>query len=341
MKRLLFIGPAPQNIGGISIHIRRLVGLMKGDYEIDFVDEGHTRYEGVYNLRSGDVFKYLGKVCKANIIHIHSGTWQLRAIHIIICKLLLRKRVIVTIHRDPNIEPHTGLTKWLLKHCDSAILVNKEGYQTMLCESNCKYVLQPAFLPPDMEDEIPLQEGITEWIENAIKNVGAFVMCSNAWNLVMHNGQDLYGLDMCIAAMAKLKEETARRYYLVFVVASNTEQQERMAVYKKQIAEIGLADRILIWEQPTSFVRLLRLCDLVVRTTNTDGDAISIREALYFGKPVLASDIVKRPEGVVMFKTRDVDDFTEKINEMANRGVTMETPQRLDYHTLYQSIYDK
>lgn len=340
MKKLLFIGPAPQNIGGISIHIRRLAGLMKGDYEIDYVDEGHTRYDGVFNLRCGNVFKYLGKVCKADIVHIHSGTWLLRAIHIFICKILLRNKVIVTIHRDPNIEPHTGLTKWLLKRCDCAILVNKEGFNTMKSEGKCNYVLQPAFLPPDMDGEAQLPEMIINWIEKAKRNEGAFLMCSNAWNLVMHDGQDLYGLDMCIDALIKLKNNQEKQYYLIFVVASNTEQQERMIGYRKQIAANELEENVLLWEQPASFVRLLQQCDLVLRTTNTDGDAISIRESLHFGKPVIASDVVKRPEGVVLFKTRDVEDLTNKIIELSVRGTNVKMPPSADFYTLYRKIYE-
>ena len=341
IKNLLFIGPAPQSIGGISIHIRRLAGLMKRDYDIDYVDEGHTRYEGVFNLRSGNVFKYLGKVFKADIIHIHSGTYLLRAIHIVICKMLLRKQVIVTIHRDPNIEPHIRLTKWLLKRCNCAILVNKEGYNTMRSEGKCKYMLQPAFLPPDMEGEAPLPETITNWIEKTKQNEGAYLLCSNAWNLVMHDGQDLYGLDICIESMIQLQDNTDKQFYLIFVVASNTEQQERMAGYKKLITDNGLEDKILIWEKPASFVRILQKCDLVLRTTNTDGDAVSIREALHFGKPVLASDAVKRPEGVALFKTRDVGDLTNKIMEMATKGANVDIPRPVDFYVLYHDIYEQ
>lgn len=340
MKRLLFIGPAPQNIGGISIHIRRLVGLVKNNYVIDYIDEGHTRYEGVFNLRSGNVFKYVRKVCTADIVHIHSGIWQTRALHISVCALLLRKKVLVTVHRDPNIEPHTGLTKWLLSRCDFAILVNQEGYNTMKRSGRCKYVLQPAFLPPVMDEEPQLPKGITQWIDGGRGKENSYLMCSNAWNLVMHDGQDLYGLDQCIEAMIKLKNEKGKNYYLIFVVASNTEQQERMANYKKQITENGLSDNILVWEESVSFVRLLQHCDLVLRTTNTDGDAVSIREALYFGKPVLASDVVKRPNGVNLFKTRNVDDLTDKIKQMAIQCDNVDIPQPVDYRTLYCNMYE-
>ncbi len=45
------------------------------------------------------------------------------------------------------------------------------------------------------------------------------------------------------------------------------------------------------------------------RPTNTYGNAISIRGTLYFGRPVVVSDVVNRPEGTVVFKSRDLASF--------------------------------
>lgn len=341
MKRILFIGPAPQNIGGISIHIRRIADMIKDFYIIDYVDEGHIRYKGIFNLRSLNIVRYIYKTVKADIVHIHSGIWFLRATHIIICRIILRKKVMVTIHRDPNIEPYTNFTRWLLKKCNYAILVNQEGYDTMKCETRCKYVLLPAFLPPALEKEPMLSIDITNWIEKARSHHNSYLMCSNAWNLVLHNGEDLYGLDICIEAMTRLKQNNCITFYLLFIVASNTDQQERMISYKEKIKKNGIEDRVLIWEQSESFVRLLNQCDLVVRTTNTDGDAISIREALYFGKPVLASDVVKRPEGVDLFKTRNVDDLVKSIINIATRNTPVAITAPVNYRALYCKMYDK
>jgi glycosyltransferase involved in cell wall biosynthesis len=44
----------------------------------------------------------------------------------------------------------------------------------------------------------------------------------------------------------------------------------------------------------------LRLGTIFLRPTLTDGDALSIREAMAAGVPVLASDVVRRPTGVTV-----------------------------------------
>ena len=58
---------------------------------------------------------------------------------------------------------------------------------------------------------------------------------------------------------------------------------------------------------------LLQEADVVVRSTFADGDAITVREALDLGVPVVASDTDFRPAGVVLFKKGDAADLAEKL----------------------------
>lgn len=341
MLTILIIGPAPQGIGGISVHIRRLIGILNKEFIFDIVDEGRNRQEGVFNLRSLNLFKYIQLVDKSDVVHINSGIDVLRSFHIVVCKLIFRKKVIVTIHRDLSIEKRNGITKRLLDTCDHVIMVNKEGYDFVYKKSKCQYHLMPAFLPPLLELEPQLPTAILDWIQERRK-LNSFIMVSNAWNLVLHNGEDLYGIDQCIEAMRLLCEQNSDiKYELIFVVASNSNQQERMKSYKKKIIDYGLESKILIWENPLSFVRLAIESDLVLRTTNTDGDAISIREALYYQKSVLASDVVSRPIGTVLYETGNVNDLTKKIIEIANnKGMNILAATSIDYKKYYSEIYN-
>ena len=149
LLRILVIGPAHQNIGGISIHVRRLIAILKDEYKFDIVDEGNKRWEGVFNLRSLNLFKYFGKIRNADIVHIQSGHFLLRLFHVIICRILLRKYTIVTVHRDPNIEGKTSITRWFLKHCNKVILVNENGYNALTVKKAsvnivyCRHISHP------------------------------------------------------------------------------------------------------------------------------------------------------------------------------------------------------
>ena len=142
---------------------------------------------------------------------------------------------------------------------------------------------------------------------------------SNASNLIIHNNQDLYGIDLLIEVAIRLKKDQLN-YKIIFVIASTTKNKEMLRNYKEIIIKNKIESFIKLVVQPISFVKLIMNSDLVIRATNSDGDAISIREALYFQKPVIASNIVKRPEGVVVFKNRDVDDlFTVRLKKLLVR----------------------
>ena len=61
---------------------------------------------------------------------------------------------------------------------------------------------------------------------------------------------------------------------------------------------------------------LLQRADVVVRSTFADGDAITIREALALGVPVVASDTAFRPPGVILFRKGDVPDLLDKLKQV-------------------------
>lgn len=336
-KRVLLIGPAPQNVGGISMHLRRLMATMKGLCEFDFVDEGHKRYEGYFNMRSLNIFTYLKKVFKADVVHINSGAFSLRLINAFICRIVLRKYTVVTIHRDPTIESHVGMTRFVLSRCNEVIAVNKNGYNLLKTERKCNYHLLPAFLPPIMKDDPPLEAELQEWIEKARSTKNSLLMVSNASSLVFLNGEDVYGIDQSLEAVKALRDKGINCFLIFVIVQCNF--PDVLAQYKKFVVDNALEEYILLLEKPCSFVRLMDESDIVLRTTNTDGDSISVREALALGVPIIASDVVERPEGTILFKTRDVDSLVEVIANTSNKGRSHKVDDMVDYSKVYSNIY--
>jgi glycosyltransferase involved in cell wall biosynthesis len=53
----------------------------------------------------------------------------------------------------------------------------------------------------------------------------------------------------------------------------------------------------------------------MLRTTYYDGDAISVREALHLGTPVIASDNGMRPEGVRLIPPRSLAALDRAIDD--------------------------
>ncbi len=341
LMRVALIGPYPMNVGGISMHLKRLSRLLKDECEFVYIDEGRSRFNNVFNLRSLNLFRYLSIVRKVDTVHINSGHYLLRIFNIIVCKLLLHKHTVVTVHRNPEAEPCLSITRRLLNKCDHVIFVNKEAHDLLAgCDKSGRFVVRPAFLPPVLDEEPQLPASVLQWIQDARTKPNHCILVSNAWNLVMHQGEDLYGLDICIQAAIRLcKSECTTQYFFIFVVASCTENTEMLNRYQKQIKDNGLDRNFLIWISPLSFVKLLSCSDVMLRTTNTDGDAISVREALFLRKKVIASDVVDRPRGVILFKNRDVESLTDAIKKSVGQDLLLTENETTDYKSFYLSLY--
>ncbi len=87
------------------------------------------------------------------------------------------------------------------------------------------------------------------------------------------------------------------------------------------IEELGLAAHAVCLGEVSHdrCLALLRASDVAVRSTFVDGDAITVREALALGVPVVASDTAFRPEGVTLFRRGDVPDLTAKLGDVLGR----------------------
>jgi glycogen(starch) synthase len=84
------------------------------------------------------------------------------------------------------------------------------------------------------------------------------------------------------------------------------------------IDELGLAGRVVCLGEVSHdrCLAFLREADIFVRSTFADGDAITVREALAFRVPVVASDTDFRPPGLTLFRKGDVSDLVTKLRQV-------------------------
>ncbi|AUP79388.1 hypothetical protein C1H87_11985 [Flavivirga eckloniae] len=269
-----------------------------------------NQQEKVFNIRSKNILEYLRLIRNAEIIHIHTGIWWLRCCHIIV-GFFFRKKVIVTIHSLSNLNNSFSvlITKLFLYLVEKTITVSDEVAKKV--NADTRYVVH-AFLPPILEEEPDLPQEVISLIEN---NKQKKIICSNAFKLVLHNNEDLYGLDLMIDVARLIKEEN-KDYKIIFVIASKNEKLNLIGAYSEIIKNENLENYITLITYSISFVKLMTESDLVVRATNTDGDALTVREALYLNRKIIASDICKRPEATILFKNRDSKDLYRKIKNI-------------------------
>jgi len=338
MPTLLLIGPLPEPKGGISIHIQRLGRLLENDFNVRYVDESREIKPGLYNIRSKKLSPYLQLIRSADIVHIQSSPTVLRCFHLLIAKLLFRKRVLITIHSIwRKSASEIQLIKLVLKLADKVITVNSDISEKLGLVNS---VVQPAFIPPVLDSEPDLPEMVEKWLEKQ-KTQSRKIITANAFRIELHEGKDLYGIDLCIEMMRRLVHDKGLQISLVFIISSLDQAGSRLEEYLQRIKEWKLEDHVLLTCTSLSFVRLINQSDIVLRPTCTDGDALTVRESLYLNKPVIASDVVVRPAGTILFKNRNLSDLCARVISLINdRGQTHNAiKQGNNYRVFYKNLY--
>lgn len=321
-------GAYPPPYGGVTIHIQRLQTLLlKNGFQCIVYDfSTFLKNDGnVINVKK--ITNWLSILRpKGRIVHLHlSDLNDLNNILILsLLYNLIGKKIIITYHSlKDEIDDLNRFNRFIFKALDrfishyiavSPLIKNKLLFFNI---NEKKISIIPAFLPPVIkQEEINI---IPEEIWNFIE-MHEPIISANAFRITFYKDQDLYGIDMCIDLCTNLKS-LYPHIGLVFCLPDigDINYFNKM---KEKIAENGINDNFLFVIQPYQFYPILMKSNILIRPTNTDGDAISIREALFFKIPAVASDIVPRPNGTILFKNRDINDFTSKVNKFLEQNDT-------------------
>lgn len=318
---IILMGPYPPPYGGVSVHIQRLHAFLSNNniqcivYDTSPVPKNT---KGVTSL--GKIKSWVHIVNSKNkIIHIHISGLGLRMLVPLCCLIKIRRgKFIITYHslRD-DIEHFNQFKKWLvriiLSFASHFILVSpeiKEKFLLLGVRSGRISVI-PAFLPPAIKeqeiDEIPQE--VSSFI-----NTHTPVISANAFRIILSDGQDRYGIDLCVDLCTNLKDAYPEIGFIFSL--PDIGDYDYFSKLKQRIAENNIENNFLFITRPCQYYPILIKSDIFVRPTNTDGDAVSLREALYFKTPSVASDAVIRPEGTIPFKSRDISDFTLKVKDL-------------------------
>ena len=121
-----------------------------------------------------------------------------------------------------------------------------------------------------------------------------------------------YNLALQVEALGAVRERH-RQAGLLLVGSGSLERQLRLQIAAKPYAEhVLLAGDVV---RPATLQAIAR-SDLMLRTTLYDGDAVSVREALHLGTPVIATDNRMRPAGVHLIPAGDLAALVGKIEQV-------------------------
>jgi hypothetical protein len=112
----------------------------------------------------------------------------------------------------------------------------------------------------------------------------------------------------------------------VFIARKPSRRKSRrhLEVLEEELERAGLADRVrILFGLP--LVPAFRPNAIYVRTTRSEGDAVSVREACRARVPVVASDVVDRPRGVITFSMGSVTELSDRLQKILDESANEES----------------
>jgi glycosyltransferase involved in cell wall biosynthesis len=147
----------------------------------------------------------------------------------------------------------------------------------------------------------------------------------------------LYGADVLDEAWAAVRARAPAAGLVVFGRASDT----------GALGARGVAGGVLaLGEVPHPHaLGVMAACDVFVRPTRSDGDAVSVREALALGRTVVASAAGHRPPGCLLFPPGDAAALSAQMAAAARlpRGAPVAVSSRDPFEVIrevYASLWD-
>lgn len=314
------IGPYPPPYGGVSVHIKRIKKYLNSkDVDVEIYNESkeqNSHEENIYSVKSYKRFIFKIPFLNGDIIHFHSINIKMRILLGVFT--VFHNNIILTVHGE-NLHDQIEQANWIikklllfsLKKISKIICVNSKTLEE-LCDlgvSSDKLIFLPAYINP-IEEENDFKR-IPDVVWNFINNSN-FLISANGWIRIYKN-EDLYGIDMLIELMRRLKSKDYDVSMFIALIGTDAQNQEEKSYYenlKIKIINYNLTGCIFLYEtKDTEFYPILKKTNLLIRPTNTDGYAVSLAEALYYKVPSITSNLPNRPEGTIIFKSRDIQDL--------------------------------
>lgn len=216
----------------------------------------------------------------------------------------------MTIHGDITTLLINKISIFALNRADRIICVQPGDSLKVPLAIRRKCIDIPAFIIPTKisTENIPIQ------VLKFVRSDDAPLIIFNGGIVLSDKFYDLYGFKDILALYKRLSEENIRCKLLVIVNNNvlNAEQDNFLQALKESTEN----DQNVLWVIYEKFelIPLFRYSHLYIRPTKTDGDSLSVREALAMGCVTIASDKAKRPMGTLVYHTEEeLFELTKKV----------------------------
>lgn len=316
---VLLLGAIPPPYGGVQVNLMAIRGylLQRGDRCSAINLTGHRQRDrdGLFFPRTAlGVLRHMARL-QPDILHLHIGghlPWRLLALGVL-CSLWPGAKAVLTFHSGgyPASDEGRRLTPqspkaWALRRFDRVIAVNDEIRAFFLrCgvdDARVRVVSPYAAVAPHAGALPARLERFFEAHQPVLLTIGLL--------------EPEYDLDLQIDVIGRLLA-THPGTGLVILGSGKLEPALRA-----RLRVTPWRDHVLIYgdlDHARTLAALSR-ADVFLRTTTYDGDALSVREALALGIPVVATRTALRPAGVHLVGIGDAPGVEAAIRACLSRG---------------------
>lgn len=274
---ITLIGQLPPPVGGVTVHNQRLMHKFK---------EANFKCECVHP-RSGFI-SFIRSVIFSQYVYVSVNNRILMLLLIIFLRITLKKHSICF---HGNVNKILGIQKLFqvltMKLARKILVLNKESLNYANSVSTQEVLQVTAYVEHDTNRVLD-HELVNKFSKLARKF--RCTVCTNAFSKrYTQDGTEIYGISELINYFERVPD--------VLLIISNPDGRYAKDYYSSR----STSSNILFISEEHDFLDVLEVADVFIRNTSTDGDSLSVHEALAKGIVTYATDVVQRPRGVITY----------------------------------------
>ncbi len=326
-KKIAILGLYPPPFGGVSVHIQRVADQFLQQHNKVYLFATEQWLRRIFPLYMVKLVVWI-LIKRPQYIYYHSSYLNFSIAELVLLsfvKSLLRSSMTIVDHDCRHLYTRSDRYKrwynWVLQVKGCAVVCIGSSTWKSYKDNGIKpssYAVEQAFLPPVTATTHLILETYPSSLFTFLRDYTPLMVVSAA-HLMLIDGKDIYGLDVCIDMLAGIKARYPDAGLIIGL--PQVRDASYLSSLQRRMKEKGVAEQIYILYGNKELWPLLQKVDLFVRPSLSDGDSVSVREALHFNVPVVASDVVERPERVHCFKKGNVREFTMTVEAVLQNCV--------------------
>jgi len=318
--KVLQIGPFPPPYGGVERNLIAIRTFLRQRQipcgVINITRHRKAEVDDVYQPKGALALVKLLFTLRYDIIHIHfGGMLNARLLSLyLLCTLVAGRRTVLTFHSGGYPSTPQGkaarpfsFAGFVFRRLDRLIAVNGEitdFFKRLGVKADRIRIIAPhAFVAGEGLSALP-------------DELAAFAAAHQPLLVSVGGLEPEYDVPAQVELLGRLRTRWPNAGLAVIgsgSLASDLRQQVATRAYASHVRLCGDVPH-------ASTMRAIAEADVLLRTTLYDGDAISVREALHLGTPVIATENGMRPAGVVVVPVADADALQQAAERTLSQG---------------------